>query len=52
MDSRWVHPEILYLVERALTEDIGTGDMIDGMKLKLGEYKMQLDKNREALRGL
>ena len=52
MDSRWKHPERLYLVVRALTEDLGTGDRIDGMKVKLGEYEMQLDKNREALRGL
>ena len=52
MDSSWKHPERLYLVERALTEDLGPGDRIDGMKVKLDDCEMQLDKNREALRGL
>ena len=26
--------------------------IVDGMKVKLGEYKVQLEKNREALGGL
>ena len=36
MDSSWVHPEIYDVVERALAEDIGAGDITTKLTVKAG----------------
>ena len=36
MDSSWVHPEIYDVVERALSEDIGAGDITTKLTVKAG----------------
>ncbi len=48
--------KVIANTQRQLGDEKFTGKapahIIDGMKVKLGEYELQLEKNREALRGL